>query len=738
MRTDYLKISIPGTIHRFFLAWMLCSIISGLFSGCTPADNEDGKDKEENYDISFPQTDTPAPVFSSQGGTDKVSFTATADWTATVMETRAGSWCSVEPLSGKAGNVTLSVTTEPNDTPDDREAVITLLCGTKKIEFKVMQKQKDALTTTDSTFEVDENGDEIEIVIKANITFECTVEEDAASWITPIEPKVTTRGLVETSMLFAVAPNFEMKSREGRIIVSSGDLSEVITVTQAAAKPVEISNEQEVDLGLSVVWASWNVGASKPEEVGNYYAWGETATKNAYYINSYARGNDYTDGKEIHLDASHDAATANWGNKWRMPTEEEIMELKRSEKLQLRKYTHNGVEGLLYVSTNGKSIFFPYTGWRDYSSDVQNKDHMGFWSNEADVDNTEKAYSFYSDPSNTIFDGIGTVLATTSLRCNGLTVRAVRRPDVQFTDFRAENITETSADVSYAVSLDGTPVENITEIGFQLSSSPEITYHSQKEVITVTLQDGTISTRVQNLNSATTYFLRPFMRSKKDGTYYGEVQQITTEGSLSEGQWIDMGLSVKWASYNIGAAGPTEKGSLFGWAEIEPRANDTFFDITMARFYSYKETVKFIHSPNSNLSQSDVIHHFSKYGEDGRMTLEAEDDAASVIWGDGARTPTREEWQELMDNTTWQKAVVSGVEGWRFNSTKNNNSIFLPAVDYWTATLQEETVNSYRQNSDEIIKTYYRYDGAYYWDDVAGKFYGGGRNYHNYIRPVQD
>ena len=97
-----------------------------------------------------------------------------------------------------------------------------------------------------------------------------------------------------------------------------------------------------------------------------------------------------------------------------------------------------------------------------------------------------------------------------------------------------------------------------------------------------------------------------------------------------------------------------------------------------------------------------------------------------------------EEWQELMDNTTWQKAVVSGVEGWRFNSKKNNNSIFLPAVDYWTATLQEETVNSYRQNSDEIIKTYYRYDDAYYWDDVAGKFYGGGRNYHIYIRPVQD
>ena len=743
MRISYLEISVSSTISRLFWIGLLCSMISGLFVSCSSSDDEDDKRKEDeketeaNYDISFPQTGTPAPIFSTQGGTDKVTFTATADWKVSVTETRSGSWCSVEPLSGKAGTVTLNVTTQPNDTPDDREAVIALLCGTKRVEFKVTQKQQDALTTTTSTFEVGENGGDIEIVIKANITFECTVDEAATSWITPVEPKVATRGLVETKKQFAVAQNMEMTPRVGKIIVKSGELKEEITVTQAAAKPVELSNNQEVDLGLSVVWASWNVGASKPEEVGNFYAWGETSTKNAYYINSYTRGNDYTGGKEIHLDATHDAATANWGNKWRMPTEEEIMELKRSEKLQLRKYTHNGVEGLLYVSTNGKSIFFPYTGWRDYSSTVQNKDHMGFWSNEVDVDNTEKAYSYYSDPSNTIFDGIGAILATTSLRCNGLTVRAVRRPDVQFTDFKAENLTETSVDVSYAVSLDGTPSENITEIGFQLSTLSDITYHSQKEVITVTIQDGKISTKLQNLVSATTYFLRPFMKSKKDGTYYGAVQQITTEGSLPTEQWVDLGLSVKWASYNLGATAPTTKGDLFGWAETVPRVNDNFLVITQARYYSHKEKIHIIHSPNSSLSQEDVIIHFSKYGEDGKYTLEAEDDAASAIWGDGARIPTKKEWQELMDNTTWQQAVISGVKGWRFNSKKNKNAIFLPAVDYWTATVEEETTTSYKQNSEEIIKIYYHYADAYYWDDTEGKFYGGGRNYQNYIRPVK-
>lgn len=728
---------------KLFFVWLLCSLVVAGLIGCSSSDdeddkrNEDDKDTEVTYDINFPQSETPAPIFSTQGGTDKVTFTATADWKVSVTETRTGSWCTVEPLSGKAGNVTLNVTTQPNDTPDDREAVIALLCGSKRVEFKVTQKQKDALTTTTSKFEVGENGGEIEIVIKANITFECTVEEAASSWISEVKPKAATRGLVEMKKQFAIAENMEMKSREGKIIVKSGELKEEITITQAAAKAVEISNEQEVDLGLSVVWASWNVGASKPEEVGNFYAWGETKTKDSYYANSYALNNVYTDGKEIHLDATHDAATANWGNKWRMPTEEEIMELKRSEKLQLRKYTHNGVEGLLYVSTNGKSIFFPSTGWRDYSSTVQNKDHMGFWSNEVDTDHTDKAYSYYSDPSNTNFDGIGTILATTSLRCNGLTVRAVRRPDVQFTDFKVENITENSADVSYTVSLDGTPTDNITEVGFQFSTSSEITYNSQKELITVTIQNGKISTKLQNLASATTYFLRPFMKSKKDGTYYGELKQVTTEGSLPTEQWIDLGLSVKWASYNLGATSPTAKGDLFGWAEIKPRANDNFLDISQASYFSHKEYINIIHSPNSTLSQSDVIIHFSKYGEDGKYTLEAEDDAASVIWGDGARIPTQKEWAELLKECNWQEAVISGVKGWRFNSKKNNNSIFLPAVDYWTSTVKEETTTSYKRNSEEILKIYYHYEDAYYWDD-GGKFYGAGRNYQNYLRPVRN
>ena len=93
-----------------------------------------------------------------------------------------------------------------------------------------------------------------------------------------------------------------------------------------------------VDLGLSsgTKWATANVGASKPEDYGNYYAWGETTTKEVYSWDTYKYGsydlltkysNDsYTDIKTT-LDLADDAAKANWGGKWRMPTDEQQNEL---------------------------------------------------------------------------------------------------------------------------------------------------------------------------------------------------------------------------------------------------------------------------------------------------------------------------------------------------------------------------------------------------------------------------
>ena len=118
-----------------------------------------------------------------------------------------------------------------------------------------------------------------------------------------------------------------------------------------------------VDLGLSVKWASCNLGASTPTEFGGYYAWGETSTKDKYTEDTYTyydkSTNRYTDiGSEIG-GTSYDAATVNLGKGWRTPSVGHLKELMMCK----HEWTQvDGVNGYLFTGPNGNTIFLPAAG----------------------------------------------------------------------------------------------------------------------------------------------------------------------------------------------------------------------------------------------------------------------------------------------------------------------------------------------------------------------------------------
>ena len=148
------------------------------------------------------------------------------------------------------------------------------------------------------------------------------------------------------------------------------------------------SNQEWVDLGLSVKWATCNVGANEPHEYGNYYAWGETTTKSEYTSdNSRTYGKNMSD---ISGNSSYDAARANWGGSWRMPTDEEMEELKN--KCTWKWITRNGVKGYKVTGPNGNSIFLPAAGYCLWSSryDVGGSAH--YWSSTPYEGDTRYAY----------------------------------------------------------------------------------------------------------------------------------------------------------------------------------------------------------------------------------------------------------------------------------------------------------------------------------------------------------
>ena len=211
--------------------------------------------------------------------------------------------------------------------------------------------------------------------------------------------------------------------------------SATITVTTCdggftATCAVTVKTREAVDLGLSVKWATCNVGAEAPEDYGDYYAWGETETKSNYDWSTYkwCNGSFTTQTKyctdssygavdnKTTLDLEDDVAHVKWGSKWRMPTYDELNELKNN--CTWTWTTQNGKDGYKVTSkTNGNSIFLPAAGYRHGSS----LDHAGsngyYWSSSLNQSHTDHAYYlyFYS----------GGVDLYSNRRCYGLSVRPV-------------------------------------------------------------------------------------------------------------------------------------------------------------------------------------------------------------------------------------------------------------------------------------------------------------------------
>lgn len=187
------------------------------------------------------EIETTVSDFTAEGGEDIFSFTTTEAWTAEVINSRADGWCSISPTSGAAGSATITVTTEPNDTPDDRSASIVIKAGSASKTVKVSQKQKDALTVTSSKFEVEAEGGEVKIEVKANIDFEYAIDESAKEWI----KYEGTRAIKTSTLTFSVAENDDTERREGKIVIKSGEFNEVVTIYQAGSEPSIVISQNE-------------------------------------------------------------------------------------------------------------------------------------------------------------------------------------------------------------------------------------------------------------------------------------------------------------------------------------------------------------------------------------------------------------------------------------------------------------------------------------------------------------
>ena len=192
-----------------------------------------------------------------------------------------------------------------------------------------------------------------------------------------------------------------------------------------------------VDLGLpsGLLWATRNVGASSPEDYGDYFAWGETSPKSMYNWDTYIYGYETDEWLGVHLtkyntvfdngpidnlttlQPGDDAATANWGGGARTPTKEEWQELE--DYCSSVWTTQNGVNGRRFTGPNGNTIFLPAAGYRRYAELTGAGYHGIYWSSSLDTDTPPAAWYFDFNSDSTSVDYFCS-------RDSGQCVRAVR------------------------------------------------------------------------------------------------------------------------------------------------------------------------------------------------------------------------------------------------------------------------------------------------------------------------
>ncbi len=158
----------------------------------------------------------------------------------------------------------------------------------------------------------------------------------------------------------------------------------------------ETPSHEMVDLGLSVKWATCNIGAETAYDAGLYFAWGETATKTYYDWNTYQFGESSTNMTKYNatdnlttLEAEDDAATIIWGSDYRMPTKQELEELRDGCDFEWDD-THKGWTAT--SKTNKNSIFFPAAGIYDGKT-VKGKGESGYYRSSTLLYGSDHNYS---------------------------------------------------------------------------------------------------------------------------------------------------------------------------------------------------------------------------------------------------------------------------------------------------------------------------------------------------------
>lgn len=484
-----------------------------------------------------------------------------------------------------------------------------------------------------------------------------TAEDATVFWL--VVPPTTFEGGFTLTVTDSDGNTFVKNSITSKQIVRN-------TTYRVKAMEVTIGGEQvpvpeAIDMGLSVKWASFNLGASSPEELGEYYAWGEVAPKESYYwdtykwcegtYNSLTKYNSQSDCGTVDnkyvLDLEDDAAHHTLHGGWRMPSEKEWEELIDEMNCEWVWTTQNGISGYLVTSKRtDNSIFIPAAGAKTgNSSSINTWGH--YWLHER-IDVNDPKWTSWS-----LFYSVSAVAG----------------------DIRESMINLYGHDryIGYSVR----PVLENTENCLSCDDHLDLLSKGKRHLSVSTSSDSVLELAYYSKNGdVATVDDTGWITAVGVGSTI--IRVSTTDGSYSaycsvtvypEPEIVDLGLSVKWGSFNIGSAASDEIGLRFAWGETAPKSGYTW------------ATYKWCNGTINSLTKYNTS---SSYGTiDNKTSLDDEDDAAR-LWSNGRwRMPTAAEVKELLQNSTRDNSASGIVQ---FTSDINGNTIVFPLEKTWNTS----------------------------------------------------
>ena len=466
-----------------------------------------------------------------------------------------------------------------------------------------------------------------------------------------------------------------------------------------------------VNLGLpsGLLWASANVGSEKPAAPGKYISWGETKPKTEYWTDKWYNDDlgrtkyctNESDGEVdnlTRLEQADDAASANMGGKWRMPTAEEFEEL--LENCSYIETTLDGFKVIVFESKiNDNRLVFPITHIKEFD-DINMDGYVSCWSSDVDLTENGNAQILLCG-----YDEYGMDIIN---RSRGLQVRGVldaeykntatMLPESEYPVLPEEgegepvdpltlyfvNIDDWSAVNAYAW-LDGVDNSAIkTWPGEPATLTEEKA--NEKDVYSYTFDAAKADRIIFNDGSSNQTDDLTFEASKpyfyKDA-WYASLEEIPAperpKTYYKGHEYIDMGYGVCWAAYNVGATSAIEKGNFYAWGETAPKAEGEY----KWNYYKWSAHV------NNNAYELTKYCYDAEFGYNGytdsNRAVDREDYPDVDNWPGKWTFPTESDMADLVDPEKstvqfgYDSTTVAGTaRGVKITSKKNGNVLFFP------------------------------------------------------------